>query len=256
MSAPYRLRRGTPADSRPAFEVFLPAVRDLTTRQGAPWEPDPDELWTELSPMLERLAVHAAEWWVAEDASSGEIIGYARSVERGGLFELTELFVHPERQSAGLGADLIGHAFPDGQGDVRVIIATTDVRAQARYYRAGTAARFPIVAVEGPPRPIELDSDVDVQRLDPAADLGPLVDIERAVLEFDRGDEFGWLLSEREGYLYRRQGVPIGYAFVSRDATGPIAALEPAIRAVRPVHRLLAAVLPVKPGTARAMVRA
>ena len=227
MSAPYRLRRGTPADSRPAFEVFLPAIRDLTARQGAPWEPEPDQLWNELSPMLDRLALHAAEWWVAEDASSGEIIGYARSVERGGLFELTELFVHPQRQSAGLGADLIGHAFPEGRGDVRVIIATTDVRAQARYYRAGTAARFPIVAVEGTPRPTEPDAGVEAVRLDPSADIGPLVEIERAVLEFDRGAEFGWLLSQREGYLYRREGVPIGYAFMNADLTGPVAALEP-----------------------------
>lgn len=224
---PYRLRRGTPDDSRPAFDVFLPAIRDLTTRQGAPWEPDPDELWAELSPMFERLAQHAAEWWLAEDPQNGELIGYARSVERGGLFELTELFVHPDRQSAGVGADLIAHAFPNGRGDVRAIIATTDVRAQARYYAAGTAARFPIVAVEGAPRAADLDPEVEIVRVHGTADTAPLVEIERAVLEFDRGDEFAWLLEQREGYLYRRNGSPIGSAFVSQVAAGPIAALDP-----------------------------
>jgi GNAT superfamily N-acetyltransferase len=228
MTEPYRLRRGTPDDSRPSFEVFLPAIRDLTARQGSPWEPDPDELWDELSPMLDRLAQHSAEWWVAEDPTTGALLGYARSVERGGLFELTELFVHPDRQSAGLGADLIAHAFPDGRGEVRAIIATTDVRAQARYYAAGTAARFPIVAVEGPPRAGDLDPDVAVERLDAAADPAPLVEIEATVLEFDRGDEFRWLLEQREGYLYRRDGAPIGFAFLSPTASGPIAALQPA----------------------------
>ena len=226
MSEPYRLRRGTPDDSRAAFDCFLPAVRDLTRRQGAPWDPDPAELWTELSPMLELLAEHAAEWWVAEDPATGEIIGYARSVERGGLFELTELFVHPSRQSAGLGAALIERAFPADRGEVRVIIATTDVRAQARYYGAGTAARFPIVAVEGSPHTGEPDPTVDAVRLAPSADLSPLIAIETAVLEFNRGDEFRWLLSQREGYLYRRDGEPIGFSFVSRKGTGPIAALE------------------------------
>ena len=228
MTQPYRLRRGTADDSRAAFEVFLPAIRDLTNRQGNAWEPNPDELWAELSPMLDRLAAHAAEWWVAEDAETGEVVGFARSIERGGLFELTELFVRPDRQSAGLGADLIAHAFPEGRGEVRAIIATTDVRAQARYYRAGTAARFPIVEIEGPPHPVDLDPSVAVERLDALADPTPLVEIEVAVLDFDRGSgEFAWLLGQREGYLYRRDGAPIGFAFMSANGTGPIAALEP-----------------------------
>jgi GNAT superfamily N-acetyltransferase len=227
MAEPYRLRRGTPDDTRAVFDVFLPAIRDLTARQGNPWEPDPDELWAELSPMYDLLADHAAEWWVAEDAGSGRVIGYARSVDRGGLFELTELFVHPDRQSAGVGADLLARAFPAGRGEVRAIIATTDVRAQARYYAAGTAARFPIVALEGPPRAAELDPGVAVERLDRSDDPAPLVELEQSVLGFDRGHEFAWLAGHREGYLYRRDGSPIGYAFVSTAGMGPIAALEP-----------------------------
>ena len=227
MTESFRLRRGVPGDSRAAFDVFLPAIRDLTTRQGAPWEPDPDKLWVEMSPMFDHMAAHAAEWWVAEHGESGEVIGYARSVERGGMFELTELFVHPDRQSAGVGAALLERAFPDGRGEVRAIIATADVRAQARYYRAGTVARFPIVAVEGPPRPIEIDPAIEVVRLDGDSDISPLVEIEAAVLEFDRGDEFRWLLEQREGYLYRRAGAPIGFSFVSVGGVGPIAALDP-----------------------------
>ena len=226
MTEPFRLRRGVPGDSRAAFDVFLPAVRDLTTRQGAPWEPDPDELWAELSPMLDYLATHAAEWWIAEDGASGEMIGHARSVERGGLFELTEFFVHPDRQSAGVGAALLERAFPNGRGGVRAIIATTDVRAQARYYRAGTVTRFPIVAVEGAPRAIELDPAVEIVRIDEDA-IPSLASIEAAVLEFDRGDEFSWLLRQREGYLYRRGGEPIGFSFVSASGVGPIAGLQP-----------------------------
>lgn len=228
MSASYRLRHGTPDDSRPAFSVFLAAVRDLTRRQSVPWDPDPDQLWNDLAPVLDFLGHHAAEWWVAESEEDGAIIGYARSIERGGLLELTEFFVHPDRQSAGLGADLLAHAFPDGRGEVRAIIATTDVRAQSRYYRAGTAARFPIVAMEGPPHAAPPDPTVQAVQAGVDDDLGPLVAIERAVIEFDRGEEFRWLLGRREGYLYRRDGRPIGSAFVSRTGCGPIAALEPA----------------------------
>jgi GNAT superfamily N-acetyltransferase len=229
MTETFRLRRGTPNDTRRAYDVFLPAVMDLTARQGTPWKPDPETLWLELAPMMEHLAEHAAEWWVAEDRESGEMIGHARSIERGGLFELSEFFVHPDRQSAGVGAALLARAFPDGRGEVRAIIATTDMRAQARYYRAGTTARFPIVAVAGPPGAggrAPADPEIDVVRLD-HADIPALIEIETAVLEFHRGDDFRWLLEQREGYLYRRAGVPIGFAFVSAGGTGPVATLDP-----------------------------
>ena len=158
MSQPYRLRRGTPADTRIAFDIFVPAVRDLATRNGQTWDPDLAAMWPRMQPLLTHLAEHAAEWWIAEDAATGEPVGYARSVERGGLFELAEFFVHPERQSAGVGTALLEHAFPVGRGEVRAIIATTDVRAQSRYYRAGTVARFPIVGIEGAPHATATDS--------------------------------------------------------------------------------------------------
>ena len=38
--------------------------------------------------------------------------------------------------------------------------------------------------------------------------------------------ELRWLLERREGYLYRRAGRSVGYAFVGREGAGPIAALE------------------------------
>lgn len=193
---------------------------------GIDWHPDPDAMWTRLEPLFDRLAAHAAEWWLAEDPASGDLIGYARSVERGGLFELSEFFVRPGRQSDGVGRALLEHGFPDGRGEMRVIIATTDVRAQSRYYRAGTVARFPIVSLEGAPSASAVDPDLEVVRAR-THEIESLVEIERTVIEFDRGDEFRWLLEQREGYLYRRSGRPIGFAFVSRTGSGPIAALAP-----------------------------
>jgi GNAT superfamily N-acetyltransferase len=220
-------RRGAPGDSRACFDVFLASIRDLTARQGTPWEPAPEELWPKLRSMYDHLAAHAAEWWVAEDPASGELSGYARSVERGGLFELSEFFVHPARQSAGVGRGLLERAFPPGRGEVRAIIATTDVRALRRYHAAGTFVRFPICALEGPPR---ADAPLD-PALD-AVEAGPhhiplLRRIEAEVLEFERGDEFAWLLDDRRGFLYRRDGREVGFAFVGERGIGPIAALEP-----------------------------
>ncbi|MGH2445940.1 MAG: GNAT family N-acetyltransferase [Candidatus Limnocylindria bacterium] len=226
MTDSYRLRRATAEDSRRAFDVFVPSVRDLATRLNTPWEVEAESLWERLQPLYDHLAEHAAEWWVAEDAADGTIIGYARSVARGGLLELSEFFVDPQRQSGGVGAALLERAFPADRGEVRAIIATTDVRAQARYYRAGTAARFPIVAMGATPRTAEPDPAVEIVRAD-IGDIKTLRTIEADVLEFDRGDEFGWLLGLREGYLYRRGGETIGFAFIGASGSGPIAALHP-----------------------------
>jgi GNAT superfamily N-acetyltransferase len=229
MTDPHRLRRGTPADTRTAFDIFVPAMRDLTARQGQPWDPDPAALWPRMQPLLEHLAEHAAEWWIAEDPD-GHPIGYARSMERGGLFELSEFFVLPGSQSAGVGTALLDRAFPADRGEVRAIIATTDVRAHSRYWRAGCAARFPIVELAGEPRLVDVPSGLEAERASDG-DVAELCRIEAAVLEFDRGDEFAWLLGQREGYLYRREGMAVGFGFIGPGGSGPIASLEAADQA-------------------------
>ncbi len=120
--------------------------------------------------------------------------------------------------------------FPAGRGEVRAIIATTDVRAQARYYQAGTIARFPIAGLTGKPgvaagTPVGNGVEPAPATTDDIADLAAL---ERSVIEFDRGNEFEWLLENREGYLYRRGPEIVGSAFLGpRGAIGPIAATHP-----------------------------
>jgi hypothetical protein len=53
--------------------------------------------------------------------------------------------------------------------------------------------------------------------------------IEAEVLEFERGEaDFAWLLGDREGWLYRRAGRDIGFAFLGVRGLGPIATLAPA----------------------------
>ena len=117
-----------------------------------------------------------------------QLVGHARSIERGGLFELSEFFVLPDRQAAGIGGQLLDRAFPNGRGEVRAIIATTDTRAQARYYRAGTAARFPILSLDGAPGTATgsgpLDAALDVQPATPD-DIGAMNELERSLLGFE-----------------------------------------------------------------------
>jgi GNAT superfamily N-acetyltransferase len=222
------LRRGTPDDSRAAFELGIAAVRDLMARQNHPLTLDADAFWLVLQPYLSHLAAHAAEWWIAEDPSDGTMLGHARSVERDGLFELSELFVRPGEQSAGLGKKLIEHAFPVGRGEVRLIIATNDVRALARYYAADTVARFGMASLAATPQPATDDvGDLEVVRATPD-DTSVVAELEKTVVGFARNDDYPWLFEQREGYLYRRRGRAVGFSFFSERGLGPIAALEPA----------------------------
>ncbi len=65
--------------------------------------------------------------------------------------------------SRGVGRALIERAFPVGRGDVRSIIATTDVRALTRYYGADTAVRFPILTLVGAPETAGIAGPSDVR---------------------------------------------------------------------------------------------
>lgn len=228
MSEHVTFRRGTPSDSRAAHDLFLASASDLARRLGTPWDPDPEEIWPRMRPLYERLATHAAEWWLAEAVEDGELVGYARSVERGGLFELSEFFVRPGRQSAGVGRELLSRAFPPGRGEVRAIVATFDVRAQARYYKAGTVARFPIAGLSGTARPdAAAGLEVAVEPMS-EANLDEVMALERAVLEYPRDrEEWRWILSQREGWVFRRDGETIGYGCVGAVGSGPVAALHP-----------------------------
>jgi GNAT superfamily N-acetyltransferase len=222
-------RRATPDDAVGCHDLMWASVTDLGRRQGIPLQGTAREWWRSSEPLHRLLAELAAEWWVAEEPRTGRLLGSARSIERDGLHELTEFFVLPDQQSRGVGRALLERAFPQGRGAVRSIIATSDVRAQARYYAAGTVGRFPLYTLGGVPgdagpapdlaaEPIEGDAAVEAQR-----------SIERRVLGHRRSDrEVRWLLDRRRGHLHRRGGETVGFSFLGEDGAGPMAALDPA----------------------------
>ena len=204
------------------------SVTDLARRHAVPLEGSAAEWWASGEPLHRFLSAHAAEWWVAEEG--GEVIGFARSIARGGLLELTEFFVLPGHQSGGVGRGLLERAFPEGRGEVRSIIATTDMRAQSRYVRAGTVARFPFFSMVGSPEPASMNGELTARTVDAASerDRQLVRGIESAVLEYARGDaEIQWLLGDRQGVLYFRGDQPAGFAFVGERGVGPIAVLDP-----------------------------
>lgn len=232
MSADARIRPGTLDDNHACAAVLVEAVNDLGRRNGSIDEGSAlqlDEEWPRWRPFLEHIGRTAAEFWVAEGAD-GDLIGYARSIDRGGMFELTEFFVRPGIQSQGLGRDLLERAFPLGRGDLRLIIATTDIRALSRYLRAGVVPRFPVVTFTGASRESDPVGGPDIQPLDLDADLDAVHAIDDAVLGHRREVDHRWFAEQREGYRYLRDGRVVGYGYVGPSdgsGTGPFAVLDP-----------------------------
>jgi GNAT superfamily N-acetyltransferase len=222
-------RRGSPADSRMLFGIFEAAIDDLSSRMQASGNATAGDpaAWERRRPLYEHLAETCEQLWIAED--DGRPIGYARSILRDGVRELTELFVVPDLQSKGTGRELLERAFPADGARHRTLLATFDVRAIARYLRSGLDGRLPIFSVNRAPEPVAVASDLRAEPLvtDPAT-LARLAEIDRELLGYRRDVDHRWFAHQRRGQVYRRGAdiVAYGYAPIVAGWGGPYAALD------------------------------
>jgi hypothetical protein len=223
-------RPGTIADSQAVFQVFVRSLMDLGARTNVmaiTGGNDPEvleSLWQKRRPMFEFLAGVASQFWVAE--KEGEMVGYARSIEFDGLQELTEFFVSPGQQSAGIGSGLLSRAFPDEDASYRTIIATLDERALYRYLKAGVYARFPIKYFYRQAEKVDVVSDLQFEPMQHAIHMDAINQIDKQILGHSREPVHRWLISNRSGYVYRRNKEMVGYGYLGDTGSGPFALLE------------------------------
>ncbi|MBF8289275.1 MAG: Acetyltransferase [Chloroflexi bacterium] len=220
-------------DAPEAFAVFRRSLFDYLHRIGmvdaeTAANPPIETAWASQGPWIEHLAATAAENWIAED-DVGRVIGWALSVERDGALELTHFFVEPGTQARGIGRGLLERAFPIGRGKHRVIMATQDPRALALYLRFGVNYITTSMDMVRRPRALEMNSGITFERLTPGDESVRAVgDIEAAILGHRREADVRFLLGNRAGWLARRDGSVIGFAFGANGSnSGPIASLDP-----------------------------
>lgn len=225
-------RPATVDDSPIVFKIFETSVKDLSQRLGVmaiTGGTDPallESLWQRRGSLFEHLARTADQFWLAERA--GQAIGYARSIRRGEVRELTDFFVLPGEQSAGVGRELLARAFPRAGVTHRVIVATSDSRAVALYLKAGVYARFPIYYFSRSPEVVTTATDLTIEPIIASTPvIESLATLDLAVLGHRRDADHLWLLTQRQGYLYYRAGQPVGYGYVS-ISSGPFALLHEA----------------------------
>ena len=230
---PITYRPGTLADSRTVFDIFTISLMDFGQRSGVVAITGGNDaevmasLWLTRQPMFEHLTNTAEQFWIAEEAA-GQAIGYARSVLRDGCRELTEFFVLPGRQSGGVGRELLARAFSTDGAAHRVIVATTDSRAQALYLKAGVYPRFPVYYFGRRPEPVNVPTDLTFEPMREAPEtFAALREIDLQIVGHRRDIDHSWLLADRTGFLYRRNGTLVGYGYTG-TRRGPFALLEAA----------------------------
>jgi GNAT superfamily N-acetyltransferase len=222
-------RKATANDSYAVFQVFSKSIIDLGERTnvmaitGGNHPEVLRSLWGHRKFLFDYLAESAAHFWVAEE--DGKVIGYARSTEHDGLMDLTEFFVLPGQQSAGVGGELLARAFPQTDAPHRVIAATMDERALSRYLRAGVYARFPIKYFSRKAEKVTVETDLVIEPLQVDLHLKDLDRIDRQIIGHVRADVHRWIASTRDGFVYKRDGEIVGYGYVG-GGSGPFALLN------------------------------
>ena len=222
-------RKGTIEDSFAVFQVFTESIIDFGERTNVmaiTGGNDPEvlkSLWERRRSMFEFLARDCAHFWVAE--KDGKIIAYARSIEHGGLLELTEFFVKPDQQSAGVGGELLSRAFPKADESYRIIVATQDERALYRYMNAGVYARFPIKYFYRKAEKVDVATDLKIEPMQHEMHLEVVNQIDEQILGHLREPIHKWLIGTRSGVVYKRDEKIVGYGYLG-NGNGPFALLD------------------------------
>ena len=223
-------RQGTLEDSHAVFQIFVKSLIDYGERTNVmaiTGGRDPqvlESLWQRRKSMFEFLARNASQFWVAE--KDGEIVGYGRSVQFDGLQELTEFFVRPGEQSAGIGTELLSRAFPDSGAHYRTVVATLDERALYRYLKTGVYARFPIKYFYRQAEKTDIPTDLQIEPMQHEIHLGEINRIDRQILGHAREALHGWMITDRSGFVYKRDGDIVGYSYIAETGSGPFALLD------------------------------
>lgn len=227
---PITYRRGTLDDSQDTFDVFHESIMALGQRLGTnPISGGHDldvlqDLWARRQSLFKHLARTSDNFWVAEE--DRKVIGFARSILRDRVRQLTEFFVLPERQSAGVGRELLGRAFPANGAEHRFIIATIDGRAVQRYLKAKVYPLFPCYEFTRPAEKVNMGTGLTCERMTPSAQtMGELIRIDNTILGFHREAEHAWLIESRQGYFYKRSNEVVGYGYLG-EHNGPFASLD------------------------------
>jgi GNAT superfamily N-acetyltransferase len=177
------------ADVPAAHDLASATFADLDRRLGEPSRParDPASAYVRFRHLL---STDPGGAWVAEH--DGRLVGCALALVREGIWGLSQLVVHPDMQSAGLGRALLRSAHDYGGSAVRgrIVLASADARALRAYVRLGLTAH-PSLCAQGVPRAVSEPPGVRAGTL---ADLPLTEAVDRRVRGAAHGGDIAALL--------------------------------------------------------------
>jgi len=220
-------------DLKRADEIVVGSINDLTERRGF------GKMASPRPPNFQAfsLADDPAGLWVAEE--DGEIVGFAWSWVCAELWFLAQLFVSPDRQSDGIGNQLISKAFAHAQmrgASIRALItfAFNNV-SQGLYIRHGLFPRCPVYMVSVSRDRLASQLAEPKLHLDSLSDntaaFEDLMLIDRYALGVSREKHHRYLLDDRatSGFTIRDANECVGYVYISDGHIGPLAVSRPAV---------------------------
>lgn len=226
-----KYRKFEPEDRAPVYRMFRESLWDYMLQHGLASpedENDIDEYFRQQQNLYVHLEQTASEDWVAENGT-GDLVGWARSIERDNHLQLTHFFVDPDVQGGGVGRALLDRTFPLNRGDQRSIIATTNTRALSLYLRQDVSFQGMAFSFYGEPNIREFNSDLDVEQVNASPKtLESIVAIDSQVLGYRRPADLEFFMNQQPVFLFRHAGRLVAYAFgCDGYSAGPAATLEP-----------------------------
>jgi len=224
------------ADAAAASRIVVRALNDLAAKQGRLPLSAPDD---HAAPALRHvIATDGQRFWLAGDGDSP--VAFGAGLVRGALAYCAGLFVLPEWQGRGLGRRLFEAALaelPAAGGVAALTSSAANPISNGLYARHGIYPQSALLYLTGPAAIAGSSPDrtggLDVEPLTEGV-VGELDEIDAAVLEADRTLDHLWFLTRpaHPGWLFRRRGRAVGYAYLGGDETegvsivGPVATLR------------------------------
>ncbi|MBV9259196.1 MAG: GNAT family N-acetyltransferase [Ktedonobacteraceae bacterium] len=164
-------------------------------------------------PPTSRHILHTGSMYVAEQ--DGQILAFAGAITRSTTTFLTDLFVHPEAQSSGLGKMLLERAFPQDEL-IHCTMSSTDPRAQALYIRSGMQPKFPNFNLQWDGTPPENLPDSSIEVVEGDAADPALIQWDAEVSGRERWQDHVFWVKEQQAVplWFLRNKTTIGYGYV------------------------------------------
>ena len=221
-----------------ASRIITAAFSDLLARQGRPPFTAPED--HAAAALRHVIETDGARFWLACDGERS--VGFGAGLVRGAFSYCAGLFVLPEWQGRGLGRRLFETALeglPVAGGVAALTSSAANPISNGLYARHGIYPQHALLGLRGPATRVCGSPPGHAHVLDAEpiemAHLSELRGIDEGVLGFDRTPDHLWFLSQplHPGWLFRRHGRAIGYAYLGGDGTegagsvGPAATLHP-----------------------------